>query len=61
LYYDRIQAIGLDSFDLAFKMAKALAVLHWNTKIDGNDIEFVLGSAPQMKPAEKRPAPPKEV
>ncbi|KAK5996375.1 hypothetical protein PT974_01709 [Cladobotryum mycophilum] len=27
-------------------MAHALAVLHWHTKIDANDIEFVLGSSP---------------
>ena len=27
-------------------MADALAVLHWHTKIDGMDVEFVLGSSP---------------
>ena len=28
-------------------MADSLAVLHWHTKIDAMDIEFVLGSSPQ--------------
>jgi hypothetical protein len=27
-------------------MAHALAIVHWHTKIDAMDVEFVLGSSP---------------
>lgn len=47
LHFDQIKEIGLDAQDLAFAMADALAVLHWHTKIDAMDVEFVLGSSPQ--------------
>ena len=47
LHLDQIKDIGLEADDLAFAMADALAVLHWHTKIDAMDIEFVLGSSPQ--------------
>lgn len=46
LHLDQVQEIGLDAQDLVFTMADALAVLHWHTKIDAMDIEFVLGSSP---------------
>ena len=47
LHLDQIKDIGLEAHDLALAMADALAVLHWHTKIDAMDIEFVLGSSPQ--------------
>lgn len=40
-----IEDLKMDKFALATKMAIALAVIHWQAKIDGMDIEFVLGSA----------------
>lgn len=50
LHLDQYEEIGLEGLgarDLIHAMADALAVLHWHVKIDGNDIEFVLGSSPQ--------------
>ncbi|GKT51413.1 uncharacterized protein ColSpa_11594 [Colletotrichum spaethianum] len=46
LHADQIQELGVVAADLYTGMAHALAVLHWDTKIDGNDIEFVIGSSP---------------
>ena len=47
LHLDQIEEIGLDAQDLTFALADALAVLHWHTKVDAMDVEFVLGSPPQ--------------
>ena len=47
LHLDQVEEIQLDVQEIAFAMADALAVLHWHTKIDALDIEFVLGSSPQ--------------
>lgn len=38
--------LDLGVSELTNAMAHAMAVLHWHTRIDGNDIEFVLGSSP---------------
>ncbi|KAK1985655.1 zinc finger protein-domain-containing protein [Colletotrichum cereale] len=46
LHADQVQELGVVAADLYTGMAHALAVLHWDTKIDGNDIEFVIGSSP---------------
>ena len=46
LHADEIMDLGLDASELCTSMARALAVLHWHTKIDGEDIEFVIGSSP---------------
>lgn len=46
LHVDQIKDLDLDAEEYATSMADALVVLHWHTKIDGNDIEFVLGSSP---------------
>lgn len=46
LHANQIEDLGLDVNDLCSSMAHALAVLHWHTKIDGMDVEFVLGSSP---------------
>lgn len=41
-----MEALNLDINHFAEIMANALAVLHWEVKIDAADVEFVLGSAP---------------
>ena len=46
LHFDQIKDIGLEVKDIAYALADALAVLHYHTKIDAMDIEFVLGSSP---------------
>lgn len=46
LHANQIRDLGLPSSDFYIGMAHALAVLHWHTKVDGKDIEFVLGSSP---------------
>lgn len=46
LHMDQMESLGLDVVYYAEQMADALAVIHWRTKYDGRDIEFVLGSAP---------------
>lgn len=46
LHANQMQDLGLSADDFYIGMAHALAVLHWHTKIDGNDIEFVIGSSP---------------
>lgn len=47
LHLDQAQEIGLDTEVPAYALADALAMLHWHTKIDAMDMEFVLGSSPQ--------------
>jgi len=49
--------IGLDTQDLVFAMADALAVLHWHTKIDAKDAEFVLRSSPEEDQRVRRSIP----
>ena len=47
LHLDQMEELGipLDHLELyARSMAETLAVMHWGAGIDGNDIEFVLGS-----------------
>ncbi|MCJ1460362.1 hypothetical protein MMC28_010742 [Mycoblastus sanguinarius] len=46
LCLDQMQGLGLDTETFAFAMAEALAVMHWEAKIDAADVEFVLGGAP---------------
>ena len=57
LHLDQIQEIGLDARELAYAMADAMAVLHWHTKIDAMDVEFVLGSSPQEGQRVRRKIP----
>ncbi|KAI9761003.1 MAG: hypothetical protein M1840_002157 [Geoglossum simile] len=57
LHLDQIQDLGLDAEEYADSMADAMAVLHWNTKIDAMDIEFVLGSSPIDDNAIRRAMP----
>lgn len=46
LHLNQIKDIKINGHELAMAMADTLAVLHWHTKIDAMDIEFVLGSSP---------------
>ncbi|KAL8689393.1 MAG: hypothetical protein Q9218_004930 [Villophora microphyllina] len=57
LHIDQVRDIGLDAKEIAVAMADALAVLHWHTKIDAMDIEFVLGSSPQEGQQVRREIP----
>ena len=46
MHIDQMEKLGLEVDELAAMMADALAVLHWEAKIDADDVELVLGSAP---------------
>ena len=46
LCLDQVQDVGLDTRNYALAMAGALAVMHWEAKIDAADVEFVLGGPP---------------
>lgn len=41
-----IDHLRLPKMDFAKLLGQTLAVIHWEAKVDGCDIEFVLGSAP---------------
>lgn len=51
-----VEDIRLDKFALGTEMAIALAVIHWQARIDGMDIEFVLGSAAATRYERRRKA-----
>lgn len=42
--------LGIDTTMLGKEMAIALAIIHWQTQIDGMDAEFVLGSVATRQP-----------
>jgi hypothetical protein len=46
LLINDIEELNIDPRNFARVMADALAVMHWSANIDGNDVEFVLGSPP---------------
>ena len=48
LHIDQMERLNLDIADFATQMGDALAVMHWKAKLDAYDIEFVLGSAPNV-------------
>ncbi len=48
LHIDQMEDLKLDIADFATQMADALAVMHWKAKLDGYDVEFVVGSAPNV-------------
>ena len=50
LNLDKLLAIGADVQNYAYSIAGALAALHWEAKVDGKDVEFVLGSATTKVP-----------
>ncbi|KND89899.1 hypothetical protein TOPH_05512 [Tolypocladium ophioglossoides CBS 100239] len=45
LYLKSMERFGLDTQSLAASMGKAYAIMHWGACINGDDIEFVLGSS----------------
>ncbi|KAH6881782.1 zinc finger protein-domain-containing protein [Alternaria rosae] len=48
LHVDEMERLGLDTRSFAITIAKSLAILHWKAGVDANDVEFVLGSRPQI-------------
>ncbi|KAK1702571.1 hypothetical protein BDP67DRAFT_496799, partial [Colletotrichum lupini] len=46
LHANQIKDLKMKPADLYLGMAHALAVMHWVAKIDGNDVEFVIGRPP---------------
>ncbi|KAL8779977.1 MAG: hypothetical protein Q9194_001157 [Teloschistes cf. exilis] len=57
LHIDEVKDIGLSAKEITTVMADALAVLHWHTKIDAMDIEFVFGNSPQEGQQARRELP----
>ena len=57
LHVDQIQSLELEAEPYTRTMASALAVLHWHTRIDALDIEFVLGSTPLDRNCIRRALP----
>ncbi|KAI9155764.1 Protein of unknown function DUF3669, zinc finger protein [Paramyrothecium foliicola] len=48
LHVNEMEALQLDCTIFARTMAQTLAFLHWKVGVDGNDIEFILGSSPAV-------------
>ncbi|CAG9991528.1 unnamed protein product [Clonostachys byssicola] len=46
LHVNEMEDLGLDTGSFAQVMAQTLAILHWKAGVDGNDVEFILGSSP---------------
>ena len=46
LLVNEMEKLEMDTALLARTMATALSVLHWKAGVDGNDVEFVIGSKP---------------
>ena len=49
LHLDQMEEVGLNVMGLATIMTDALAVLHWDAKVDASDVEFVMGSGPHKR------------
>ncbi|KAM0284412.1 hypothetical protein ACHAQH_001988 [Verticillium albo-atrum] len=45
LHADQMEDLGLDLPGYAAAMAQALAFMHWEARVDANDVEFVLAPA----------------
>ncbi|KAL5116090.1 hypothetical protein ACEQ8H_005986 [Pleosporales sp. CAS-2024a] len=48
MHLDQMEELELNIYQLAFAMGEAMAIMHWACHLDGNDVEFVLGSSPEM-------------
>ncbi|TQN72968.1 hypothetical protein CSHISOI_02475, partial [Colletotrichum shisoi] len=46
LHVNEMEELGLDTAHFASLMANTLAIMHWGAMVDGNDVEFILGSSP---------------
>ncbi|CAG9941242.1 unnamed protein product [Clonostachys rosea f. rosea IK726] len=47
LHVNEMEDLGLDTASFAQVLAQTLAILHWKAGVDGNDVEFILGSSPK--------------
>lgn len=45
LYLDTLRRLDLNINDLATQMGRAFAIMHWGAGINGDDVEFVLGTS----------------
>lgn len=45
LYLEPMEQIGIETVPLAIAMGKVYATLHWGAAINGDDVEFVLGTS----------------
>ncbi|KAK2050519.1 hypothetical protein LZ31DRAFT_589985 [Colletotrichum somersetense] len=45
LHVNEMEDLGLDKAHFARLMANTLAIMHWGAMVDGNDVEFILGSS----------------
>ncbi|RAQ68677.1 hypothetical protein COH21_013003 [Aspergillus flavus] len=61
LHVDQVKELQLDADEYAASMADALAIMHWHTRIDAMDIEFVLGSTPFDHNSVRRPPPLQDI
>ncbi|KAE8153310.1 zinc finger protein-domain-containing protein [Aspergillus avenaceus] len=61
LHVDQIEELQLDADEYAASMADAFAIMHWHTRIDGMDVEFVLGSTPFDHNSARRPPPLQDI
>ncbi|KAJ5795884.1 uncharacterized protein N7518_004424 [Penicillium psychrosexuale] len=50
LHVNEMEFLQLDTSAFAQVMAQTLAILHWKAGVDGNDVEFILGSSPLLSP-----------
>ncbi|KAF4973337.1 hypothetical protein FZEAL_9353 [Fusarium zealandicum] len=50
LCLDQMVELELDVSKFAVAMAEALAIVHWAARVDGYDMEFVLGSEVEIEP-----------
>ncbi len=48
LLVNEMETMEFDTMKFAQTIAKALALLHWQANVDGNDVEFVLGRTPRF-------------
>ncbi|EFQ28522.1 hypothetical protein CGRA01v4_07287 [Colletotrichum graminicola] len=56
LHVNEMEQLGLDTAHFASLMANNLAIVHCGAMVNGNDVEFILGSSP----AQIRRVPPEE-
>lgn len=49
LHVDQVEQLDINAEAYAETMAETLAMMHWHTKIDANDVEFVLAPPPSSR------------
>lgn len=57
LHVDQMEELGIPESDItgyAQSMAEALAVMHWDAEVDGNDVEFVLAAPNDINTTESQ-------